>query len=386
MVRLADRYAWWFLLLTLAIAAAAWLISQDHIRVLAVLVVATPCPLILAVPVAIMSGMSRTARNGVLVKNGGTLEHLAKVKTAILDKTGTLTHGSAAIVDIRTTGATISGDDVLRLAASLDQASGHVVAATLIEAARQRGLALSPPTDVHETPGVGLEGMVEGKSVVVGGNSYVHRRSGGDDPHTLHDGLRPEVMTVAVAVDGVLGGVIVLEDPIRADAGALLSSLRAGGIERIVLASGDRAEIAEAVAAALDVDAAYGELTPSQKVSIVKEEQSRASVLMVGDGINDAPALAAADVGVAMGARGAAASSESAGVVLLVDEIGPLAKAIAIAKRTRGIALQSVYAGLGLSLAGMVFAAFGYLTPVQGALLQEAIDVAVILNALRALR
>ena len=386
MVRLADRYAWWFLLLTLAIAAAAWLISQDHIRVLAVLVVATPCPLILAVPVAIMSGMSRTARNGVLVKNGGTLEHLAKVKTAILDKTGTLTHGSAAIVDIRTTGATISGDDVLRLAASLDQASGHVVAATLIEAARQRGLALSPPTDVHETPGVGLEGMVEGKSVVVGGNSYVHRRSGGDDPHTLHDGLRPEVMTVAVAVDGVLGGVIVLEDPIRDDAGALLSSLRAGGIERIVLASGDRAEIAEAVAAALDVDAAYGELTPSQKVSIVKEEQSRASVLMVGDGINDAPALAAADVGVAMGARGAAASSESAGVVLLVDEIGPLAKAIAIAKRTRGIALQSVYAGLGLSLAGMVFAAFGYLTPVQGALLQEAIDVAVILNALRALR
>jgi len=386
MVRLADRYAWWFLLLTLAMAAAAWLISQDHIRVLAVLVVATPCPLILAVPVAIMSGMSRTARNGVLVKNGGTLEHLAKVKTAILDKTGTLTHGSAAIVDIRTTGATISGDEVLRLAASLDQASGHVVAATLIEAARKRGLALSPPTDVHETPGVGLEGMVEGKSVVVGGNSYVHRRSGGDDPHTLHDGLRPEVMTVAVAVDGVLGGVIVLEDPIRADAGALLSSLRAGGIERIVLASGDRAEIAEAVAAALGVDAAYGELTPSQKVSIVKEEQSRASVLMVGDGINDAPALAAADVGVAMGARGAAASSESAGVVLLVDEIGPLAKAIAIAKRTRGIALQSVYAGLGLSLAGMVFAAFGYLTPVQGALLQEAIDVAVILNALRALR
>src|SRR5690606_29900547 len=189
-------------------------------------------------------------------------------------------------------------------------------AATLIAAARQRGLALSPPTDLHETPGVGLEGMVEGKSVVVGGNSYVHRRSGGDDPHTLHDGLRPEVMTVAVAVDGVLGAVIVLEDPIRADASALLSSLRAGGIERIVLASGDRAGIAEAVAAALGVDAAYGELTPSQKVSIVKEEQSRASVLMVGDGINDAPALAAADVGVAMGARGAAASSESAGVVL----------------------------------------------------------------------
>jgi len=385
MVRLADRYAWWFLLLTLAIAAAAWLLSHDHIRLLAVLVVATPCPLILAVPVAIMSGMSRAARNGVLVKNGGTLEQLAKVSTAILDKTGTLTHGSAAIVDIRTTGA-FDADEVLRLAASLDQASGHVVAATLIDAARQRGLLLSPPTDVRETPGVGVEGLVESRRIVVGGNSFVRRRSGCEDPHSLHAGLGQEVMTVAVAVDGVLGGVIVLEDPVRSDAGALLSSLRDGGIQRIVLASGDRAEIAQAVGAALGVDAAFGELTPSQKVAIVKQEQSRAPVLMVGDGINDAPALAAADVGVAMGARGAAASSESAGVVLLVDEIGPLAKAIRIAKRTRTIALQSVYAGLGLSVAGMVFAALGYLTPVQGALLQEAIDVAVILNALRALR
>jgi heavy metal translocating P-type ATPase len=386
MVRVADRFAWLFLLLTLAITAAAWLISHDHIRVLAVLVVATPCPLILAVPVAIMSGMSRAAKNGVLVKNGGTLEHLARVRTAILDKTGTLTHGSATIVDIRTVGKSTSGDEVLRLAASLDQASGHVVAATLIEAARKRGLVLAPPTDVRETPGVGLEGIVEGKSVVVGGNSYVRDRSRGDDPHTLHTHLGPEVMTVAVAVDGALAGVIVLEDPIRPDADALLSSLRAGGIERIVLASGDRAGIAEAVAAKLGVDAAFSELTPSQKVAIVTAEQARASVLMVGDGINDAPALAAADVGVAMGARGAAASSESAGVVLLVDEIGPLAKAIDVARRTQGIALQSVYAGLGLSLAGMLFALFGYLTPVQGALLQEAIDIAVILNALRALR
>ena len=386
MVRLADRYAWWFLLLTLVLAAGAWLISQDQIRVLAVLVVATPCPLILAVPVAIMSGMSRAARNGVLVKNGGTLEHLAKVKTAVLDKTGTLTHGSAAIVDIRTAGGSISGDEVLRLAASLDQASSHVVAAALIDAARQRGLVLSPPTGVRESPGAGLEGTVEGKAVAVGGNSYIHQRTGGVDPRALHTGLGQEVMTVAVAVDGVLAGVIALEDPIRPDASTLLANLRAGGIERIVLASGDRTEIAEAVAAKLGIDAVFGELTPSQKVAIVSDEQAHAPVLMVGDGINDAPALAAADVGVAMGARGAAASSESAGVVLLVDEIGPLAKAITIAKRTRHIALQSVYVGLGLSLAGMVLAALGFLIPLQGALLQEAIDIAVILNALRALR
>lgn len=386
MVRLADRYAWWFLLLTLAFAAGAWLISQDHIRVLAVLVVATPCPLILAVPMAIMAGMSRAARNGILVKNGGTLEHLAKVRTAILDKTGTLTRGSSAIVDIRTGAGTIDSNEVLRLAASLDQASSHVVAATLIDAAKRRGLVLSAPSDVQETPGVGLEGVVDGKTVSVGGNSYIQQRTGGNDPHALHAGLGPEVMTVAVAIDGMLAGVIALEDPIRADAGTLLSNLRAGGIERIVLASGDRAEIAQAVAEKLGVDAVFGDLTPGEKVAVVTDEQTRASVLMVGDGVNDAPALAAADVGVAMGARGAAASSESAGVVLLVDEIGPLAKAITIARRTRNIALQSVYAGLGLSIAGMGSAALGYLTPVQGALVQEAIDVAVILNALRALR
>lgn len=385
MVRVADSFAWWFLLLTIAIAIAAWLLSHDHIRVLAVLVVATPCPLILAVPVAIMSGMSRTARSGVLVKNGGTLEQLARVRTAILDKTGTLTDGKARIVDIITTGD-FQADEVLQLAASLDQASGHVVAATLIDAARKRGLILSPPTDIRETPGLGVEGWVEGRRIVVGGNSFVRECAGSADPHTLHAGLGDEVMTVAVAVDGILGGVIVLEDPLRSDAHGLLSDLRTKGIDRIVLASGDRSEIARAVGARLGVDEAYGQLSPSQKVDIVNKERARAPVLMVGDGINDAPALAAADVGVAMGARGAAASSESAGVVLLVDEIGPLAKAIGVAKRTRSIALQSVYAGLGLSVAGMAFAAMGFLTPVQGALLQEAIDVAVILNALRALR
>jgi heavy metal translocating P-type ATPase len=385
MVRLADRYAWWFLLLTVVLAGAAWVWAGDPIRALAVLVVATPCPLILAVPVAVISGMSRSAGSGVLIKNGGTLEQLAKVGTAILDKTGTLTHGSAEVVQIRTAGK-MSADEVLRLAASLDQASGHVLAAALIRAARARSLALSPPTGVHETPGAGLEGTVDGRQVLVGGNSFVHARSGSMDPHELHLDLGSELATVAVAVDGAVAGVIVLEDQVRPDAGELLQQLRASGISRIVLASGDRAEIAEAVGRALQVDAVRGELSPDQKVTVVVEEQARAPVLMVGDGVNDAPALAAADVGVAMGARGAAASSEAAGVVLLVDEIQPLAKAISIARRTRRIALQSVYVGLGLSVAGMVLAALGHLAPVQGALLQEAIDVAVILNALRALR
>jgi heavy metal translocating P-type ATPase len=385
MVRLADRYAWGFLLLTVALAGAAWAFSGDPIRALAVLVVATPCPLILAVPVAIISGMSRSARNGVLIKNGGTLEQLARVRTAILDKTGTLTHGSAEVVEIRTTGE-MDADEVLRLAASLDQASGHVLAAALIGAAKARKLRLSPPANVSESPGAGLEGVVEGRRVLVGGNGFVRARSAGTDPRELHVGLGSELATIAVAVDGAVVGVIVLEDPIRPDAGSLLQELRASGISRIVLASGDRTEIATAVGKRLRVDAVFGELAPEHKVDVVAEEQANAPVLMVGDGVNDAPALAAADVGVAMGARGAAASSEAAGVVLLVDEIRPLAKAIGIAKRTRGIALQSVYVGLGLSVGGMVLAALGYLAPVQGALLQEAIDVAVILNALRALR
>jgi heavy metal translocating P-type ATPase len=384
MARLADRMAIWFLIVTVALAAAAWAVSQDPIRSLAVLVVATPCPLILAVPVAIISGMSRAASIGVLVKNGGVLEQLGKVRTAILDKTGTLTHGRAAVIGIRS----VDGhqpDEILRLAASLDQASTHVAAEALVAAAVQRQLPLSSPSDVHELPGVGLEGDVDGKRVVVGGNTYVFSRSSGTDPRSLQDGFDAGVMTVAVAIDGKVAGVIALQDEIRPDAAAMLSDLRASGISRIVLASGDRSDVAAKVGATLKVDAVRSDLTPEDKVAVVAAERVNGGVLMVGDGINDAPALAAATVGVAMGARGAAASSEAAGIVLLIDRIDPLAKAIAIARRTRTIALQSVYIGIGLSLVGMVAAALGYLPPIQGALLQEAIDVAVILNALRAL-
>ena len=385
MVRLADRYAIWFLLLTITVAGAAWLLSGDPIRALAVLVVATPCPLILAVPVAIISGMSRTAKIGVLVKNGGILESLARVQTAILDKTGTLTRGQAAVVEVRTAGG-YREDEVLRLAASLDQASGHVVAAALIREATARGLRLTAPAGATEVPGSGIEGKVEGRRVAVGGDGYVKQRSSGLDPHELHAGLGPEAMTVAVAVDGGVAGVIVLEDRVREDAVAMLAALRAAGAKRLVLASGDRSDIARVVGERLEVDLVLGDLSPEDKVAAVADEARGGSVMMVGDGVNDAPALAAADVGVAMGARGAAASSEAAGVVLLVDALQPLAQAMVIARRTRGIALQSVFVGLGLSILGMLAAALGYLPPVQGALVQEAIDIAVILNALRALR
>lgn len=383
MVRLADRYAIWFLLLTLAIAGAAWWMTQDVRRVLAVLVVATPCPLILAVPVAWIAGMSRSAGMGVLVKGGAVLEALSRVRTVILDKTGTLTHGQADIVAVHAAPG-FTADEVLSLAASLDQASGHVVADALIRGARERGLTLAMPEAVTEEAGTGLEGVVFGRRVRIGGMDYV--RAGCHEAAPMP--LAPDFpgLRVAVAVDEVLAGIIELKDRIRGDADAVVDQLRRGGVAEVILASGDRKAVAEEVGATLGLDRVLAELTPEAKVAAVREAAARGPVMMVGDGVNDAPALAAADVGVAMGARGTVSSSEAAGVVLLLDQLEPLVKAMAVARRSRRIALESVIAGLGLSVAGMVAAAFGYLEPVEGALLQEAIDVAVILNALRALR
>jgi len=385
MARLADRYAIWFLALTVAIAGAAWIASGDPIRALAVLVVATPCPLILAVPVAIISGISRTAKLGALVKDGAALEALAHVRTAILDKTGTVTHGRPAITAIRT-GEGFTECEVLGLAASLDQASAHVMATSLIQAAADAGLTLSPPTQIAEVPGKGIEGIVDGRRVAIGGDTYVRNRSSAGHEMLQASDDQAGVQSVAVAVDGTVAGVILLQDQLRDDARSTLDALRAAGIERIVLTSGDMDSIAQTVGRSLGFDEILGDLTPEGKVAAVRREAATRPVMMVGDGVNDAPALAAAQVGVAMGARGAAASSEAASVVLLVDELNPLANALGIARRTRAIALQSVFVGLGLSIAGMIAAALGYLPPVQGALLQEAIDVAVILNALRALR
>ncbi|MBS7706096.1 heavy metal translocating P-type ATPase [Chelatococcus asaccharovorans] len=384
MARLADRYAIVFLVFTVVVAGGAWFLTGDRLRALAVLVVATPCPLILAVPVAVISGMSRIARLGVLIKTGGALEALARVAVAVIDKTGTLTHGRATLLTVKAAPG-FSADELLRLAASLEQASGHVVAAALVDAARSRGLVLSPPASVRETAGFGLEGEVDGRAVVVGGSSFVGERSLQGDPRAWRSGSPEGAVVVAVAVDGAVAGILVLADEIRADAPGVLRRLREAGIRRIVLASGDRLDVATAVGAKLGVDRILGELTPDAKVAAVIAERSHGPVMMVGDGVNDAPALAAASVGVALGARGAAASSEAADVVLLVDELGKLAEAIEAARRAYRIALQSVVVGLGLSVLAMGIAALGYLPPLAGALTQEVIDVAVILNALRAL-
>ncbi|PZM10031.1 heavy metal translocating P-type ATPase [Rhizobium tubonense] len=384
MARLADRYGLAFLILTVFMACAAWFLSGDPRRALAVLVIATPCPLILAVPVAIMSGVSRCASIGCLVKDGGVLEALSRVRVAILDKTGTLTHGRARIVAIGNANW-IEKDEILRFAASLDQASSHVMAAALITAAHERGLRLTPPDDVEEIAGSGLDGRVDGRRVVIGSGSFVKGRSSDGSPGACSESHRPGEVAVTVAIDGVIAGTIVLADPVRSEAITVLERMRRAGVGRIVLASGDRNDIASHVGNTLGIEQVLGELTPASKVEAVIAAKSFGPVMMVGDGVNDAPALAVADVGVALGARGTAASSEAAGVVLLVDRLDPLADAIVIARRAVGIARQSVIVGLSLSVAGMCAAAFGYLPPLQGALLQEVIDVAVILNALRAL-
>jgi P-type E1-E2 ATPase len=316
----------------------------------------------------------------VLIKGAAALETMARIAVMVLDKTGTLTSGQPRIAEER-----VGSDaaEVLRLAASLDQASPHPIAKALVAEAAGRGLRLAVPEAVEETAGDGLSGRVEGRAVAVGGRRYVAGRLG-----MAEAGLpaAPGAVLVAVAVDGRYAGEFVLADAPRPGVERLLAGLRGLGVGRLVLATGDRAEVAEAVTAGLGFDAVRAGLTPDQKVLLVLAERKRGPVMMVGDGVNDAPALAAADVGVAMGTRGAAASAEAADVVLLVDRLDRLLPGLAIARHARGIALQSVVAGLGLSLAGMLAAAFGRITPVQGALLQEAIDVAVILNALRVLR
>lgn len=382
MSRLADKWSLGFLAVTVTIAIAAWLITGDPIRAVAVLVVATPCPLILAVPVALVAGLSRAAHFGVLIKGAGPLETMARVRTLILDKTGTLTDGRPQIVSINSPNG-MTESEVLRFAASLDQASKHPVAQAVVAAAKARGLVLPVPSEIAEIPGEGVMGIIEGHKVIVGGQDFVAQRIA--QPLEDHPVGAAGSVLVAVAVDGQIAGHLVMADPLREGISAMLAGLRREGIDRILLATGDRAAVATHVTEGLGLDGLHTGLTPDQKVQLVLSERKNGPVIMIGDGVNDAPALAVADVGVAMGARGAAAASEAADVVLLVDRIDRISSGIEVARGARRIAVQSVAVGIGLSVLGMIAAAFGYLTPVQGALLQEVIDVAVILNALRAL-
>ncbi|WP_123024432.1 heavy metal translocating P-type ATPase [Mycolicibacterium stellerae] len=383
-IRLADRYAAWFVPLALAIAAGAWLASGSAVRAVAVLVVATPCPLLLAAPVAIVSGLSRASRRGVVVRSGGALENLGHATTLVLDKTGTLTMGRPVVIDILTAPGR-NGTDVLRLAASVDQLSPHVLAEAIVTEALTRGLRLSLPTGVSEEPGRGVVATIDDHIVSVG-----KLPQGAVDADWARAAVNRATLDSAaiawVCVDDDVIGAVLLRDPLRRQAPRTVRRLRTAGLSRLVMLTGDRAEPAREVATVLGLDDVYAQQSPADKVAAVRAERERAATVMVGDGINDAPALAAATVGVAMGARGATASSEAADVVLTTDRLDRLADAMEIARWSRHIAVQSAAVGMALSLLAMVIAALGWLPPAAGALLQEGIDVAVILNALRALR
>ncbi|MDX8525969.1 heavy metal translocating P-type ATPase [Mesorhizobium sp. MSK_1335] len=385
-IRIADRFALLLLPVTLLVAGIAWYLSGDPIRALAVLVVATPCPLILAAPVAFIGGVSRAARAGILMKGSTALEALAQIRTAIFDKTGTLTLGGAELIEIDVAPSQ-EAEELLRLLASLEQASHHVLADSIVRIAHHRNLALSQPRDVREYRGEGLKGQVDLTSIAAGSRSLVlgdrpqpQWAESGEERHRNAQALR-----VFLALDGELAGIFTFGDAIREDAPDTVGALRSAGVTRIVMLTGDDGAAADKIAASLELDAVIADATPADKVATVETEKAMAPTMMVGDGINDAPALAAATVGIAMGARGGTASSEAADVVVLTDRLQPVAEALRIARRTRGIALQSIIVGLALSGIAMIAASMGHITPVAGALLQEGIDVAVILNALRAL-
>ena len=387
--RLADRYAVFFLPFTLVVAGTAWAVAGDPTRGLAVMVVATPCPLILAAPIAFVGGQSRAAKAGVIVKGSGVLERLGDARAVLLDKTGTVTSGTPEIERVVPFG-TLDEDETLRLAASLDQLSVHVVAESLVRGATARGLRLVAPTAVEEDPGRGIAGVVEGRRVAVGSDGWLESHGyalDGDRGQALSRAGDVGRGIVLVGVDGALAGAIVVTDPLRAGAESLAAELGELGVDRVALVSGDRAVVAREVAASTGIEEVYADQSPADKLAVVERVRAETAgpVVMVGDGVNDAPALALADVGIAMAGRGATVSSEAADVVITVDRADRIPLSIRIGRRSLRIAKQSVVVGLGLSVGAMFVAAFGYLPPVWGALFQEVIDVAVIFNALRAL-
>ncbi|MFD3486146.1 heavy metal translocating P-type ATPase [Streptomyces sp. NPDC058665] len=383
-VRLAERYAAWFLPLSLVMAGIAWAVSGSAVRAVAVLVVATPCPLLLAAPVAIVSGLSRAARRGVVVRDGGALERLGRARTLVIDKTGTLTAGRPRVLEVAAAPGRTTAE-VLRLAASLDQISAHILAEAIVREAGARGLTLSVPGQAGEEAGRGAAGTVDGHHVTVGKSGLAPESLPGwaqaVDNRALLDGAAVAWLTV----DGTLVGAVLLLDPLRHDAPRTVRRLREAGLTRLLMLTGDRPAPAREVGAVLGLDDVRAGQLPADKVDAVRGECARAVTVMVGDGVNDAPALAAADIGVAMGARGSTATSEAADIILTTDRVDRLADAMEIAVRTRRIAVQSAVGGMVMSLAAMAAALVGWLQPAPGALLQEAIDVSVILNALRAL-
>ena len=376
-VRIANTWALRFVPIALTIAGLAWLITGEISRAIAVLVAATPCPLILAVPIAVVAGMSNAAKNGAVIKGGAALEQLARAEVVLLDKTGTLTYGGPEVSEIQAKPG-LNDLAILQIAASLDQYSPHVIAKAIVNASKERNLVLHSVLDVKENHGEGITGEVNNILTKVGQIS-------GDIPDwcTVFTPLR-----VGIYQNNELIGVLGLDDPIRSESEQMIKDLRTSGIKKILMVTGDRLETAQNVGAMLDLDEIHASLKPEDKMNIVLSEMklAKGTVIAVGDGINDAPVLAASDVGVAMGARGATAASEAADVVIVDDSIDRLTRAISISKFSRNKALQAAGVGMGLSFVAMLLGAFGIFNASQGAIAQEFIDVVAILWALTALR
>ncbi len=379
MVRLADRYAVPFTAFAYLLGGAAWLLSGSPSRFAEVLVVATPCPLLIAAPVAFLGGMSRAARAGIIVKYAGVLEQLGRIRTAAFDKTGTLTHGRPALVRVHAAG-TLPENEVLRLAASAEQYSSHVLASSVVSAARSRGLVLAATAEATEFATHGVRARFDGREVVVGKPRFVAESVPGVQEADLDSGE----LAVYVGAGGEFAGWLILSDPIRPEARRTIAELRGLGVARTVMLTGDALPTAQHIAAEAGLTDVRAECLPADKVDAVRSLPER-PVMMVGDGVNDAPVLAVADVGVAMGARGSTAAGESADVVIILDDLSKAASAVRIGRRTVQVALQSIWIGIGLSVALMLAAAAGYVPAVAGALSQELVDLAAILNALRAL-
>ena len=379
-VRMADRFAVPFTALAYVIAVTAWVLSGDAVRFAEVLVVATPCPLLIAAPVAFIGGMDRAAKTGIIVRSGGAFELLARARTAAFDKTGTLTHGTPDVDRVEPV-APFDHDELLRLVAAVESQSGHVLANAIVSAARNRALPISNPTNLLEVAGKGISAIVDERSVAVGKSDFV---AGSAMEHVV-DELRAGEMAVYASVAGQPAGRIVLRDETRANARDSIMALRSLGIERTMMLTGDGAQTAAFVAEQVGIDDVHAALLPAEKVAAIATISPR-PVLMVGDGVNDAPVLAAADIGIAMGARGSTAASETADVVILVDDLGKVVEVIHIARRTVTVAQQSLWVGIGLSVVLMVIAAVGVIPAIVGAALQEVVDVATILNGLRATR
>ena len=378
-VRLADRYAVPFTVFSLALASVAWWLSGDSARFAEVLVLATPCPLLIAAPVAFIGGMSRAARNGVIVKGGGVLEQLASAKTAVFDKTGTLTYGAPTLVAIRPENG-FGADELLGVVASAEQYSSHVLATSMIEAARNRGIRLTEADRASEQATNGVQATIEGRDVVVGKFAFVAEHA----PDAARTTIAPGELAVYVGIDGSFAGALLASDRVRDNAKATLDRLGELGVRETMMLTGDAQATADHIAAEIGITSVRAECLPGDKVHEVAAV-ARRPVIMVGDGVNDAPVLAAADVGIAMGAKGATAASESADAVILVDDISRTAKAVEIGRDTVRIALQSIWLGIIVSVGLMIIAAFGIIPATAGALLQEVVDLATILAALRAI-